>query len=59
MLGAVLKVVGRGARRVATDKLLNRKKNVKNRRAKAQEAMGGGEEQGDQLMIRPLSLIHI
>jgi len=53
MLGAVLKVVGRGARRVATDKLLNRKKNVKNRRAKAQEAMGGGEEQGDQLMIRP------
>ena len=43
MLGAVLKVVGRGARRVATDKLLNRKKNVKNRRAKAQEAMGGGK----------------
>ena len=56
-LGAVLKGVakgvGRGARRVATDKLLNRKKNVKNRRAKAQEAMGGGEEQGGQLMIRP------
>ena len=56
-LGAVLKGVakgvGRGARRVATDKLLNRKKNVKNRRAKAQESMGGGEEKGGQLMIRP------
>jgi len=56
-LGAVLKGVakgvGRGARRVATDKLLNRKKNVKNRRAKAQEAMGGGEEQGGALAIRP------
>ena len=57
MLGAVLKGVargvGRGARRVATDKLLNRKKNVKNRRAKAQETMGGGEEQGGALAIRP------
>ena len=56
-LGAVLKGVakgvGRGARRVATDKLLNRKKNVKNRRAKAQETMGGGEEQGGALAIRP------
>ena len=56
-LGAVLKGVakgaGRGARKIATDKLLNRKKNIKNRRAKAQEAMGGGEEQGGQLMIRP------
>ena len=41
------------AKKIATDKLLNRKKNVKNRRAKAQEAMGGGEEQGGQLMIRP------
>ena len=53
VLKGVAKGVGRGARRVATDKLLNRKKNVKNRRAKAQEAMGGGEEQGGQLMIRP------
>ena len=53
VLKGVVKGVGRGARRVATDKLLNRKKNVKNRRAKAQEAMGGGEEQGGQLMIRP------
>ena len=55
--GAVLKGVakgaGRGARKIATDKLLNRKKNVKNRRAKAQESMGGGEEKGGQLMIRP------
>ena len=53
VLKGVAKGVGRGARKVATDKLLNRKKNVKNRRAKAQEAMGGGEEQGGQLMIRP------
>ena len=53
VLKGVAKGVGRGARRVATDKLLNRKKKVKNRRAKAQEAMGGGEEQGGQLMIRP------
>ena len=48
VLKGVAKGVGRGARKVATDKLLNRKKNVKNRRAKAQEAMGGGEEQGGQ-----------
>ena len=53
VLKGVAKGVGRGARRVATDKLLNRKKKVKNRRAKAQEAMGGGEEQGGALAIRP------
>ena len=53
VLKGVAKGVGRGARKVATDKLLNRKKNVKNRRAKAQEAMGGGEEQGGALAIRP------
>jgi len=54
VLKGVAKGVGRGARKVAKDKLLNRKKKVKNRRAKAQEAMGGGgEEQGGQLMIRP------
>jgi hypothetical protein len=44
------------AKEIATDKLLNRKKNVKKRRGKAQEAMGGGEEQQDKrgaLAIRP------
>ena len=51
---AIGKVVARGARRVATDKLLNRKKNVKKRGGKAQAAMQeGGEEKGGQLMIRP------
>ena len=56
VLKGVAKGVGRGARKVATDKLLNRKKNVKNRRAKAQDAMGGGEDQQDKggaLAIRP------
>tara|TARA_B100001250_G_scaffold207312_2_gene177988 strand:- start:3927 stop:5921 length:1995 start_codon:yes stop_codon:yes gene_type:complete len=53
VLKGVAKGVGKGARKVATDKLLNRKKNVKNRRAKAQEAMGGGEERGGALAIRP------
>ena len=55
--GAVLKGVGKvasgGAKKIAKDKLLNRKKNVKNRRAKAQESMGGGEEKGGALAIRP------
>ena len=55
--GAVLKGVGKvasgGAKKIAKDKLLNRKKNVKNRRAKAQAAMGGGEEKGGALAIRP------
>ena len=58
--GAVLKGVGKaaagGAKKIAKDKLLNRKKNVKNRRAKAQEAMGGGggeQERGGPLAIRP------
>ncbi len=42
------------AKQVAADKLLNRKKNVKKRRGKAQAAMQeGGEEKGGQLMIRP------
>ena len=35
------------AKKIAADKLLNRKKNVKNRRAKAHTAMQeGGEEKG-------------
>ena len=45
-----------GAKKIAANKLLNRKKNVKNRRAKAQDAMGGGGDQQDQggaLAIRP------
>jgi len=50
---AALGAVKGGAKKIAADKLLNRKKNVKNRRAKAQEAMGGGEDQGGSLAIRP------
>ena len=42
------------AKQVAADKLLNRKKNVKKRRGKAQAAMQeGGEEKGGALAIRP------
>jgi len=53
---AALGAVKGGAKKIAADKLLNRKKNVKNRRAKAQEAMGGGgeeQERGGPLAIRP------
>ena len=50
---AALGAVKGKAKQIAADKLLNRKKNVKNRRAKAQEAMGGGEDQGGSLAIRP------
>ena len=53
---AALGAVKGKAKQIAADKLLNRKKNVKNRRAKAQEAMGGGEDQQDKggaLAIRP------
>ena len=44
-----------GAKQIATDKLLNRKKRKGKRRAKAQQIMGGGEEQeqGGALAIRP------
>ena len=53
---AALGAVKGKAKQIAADKLLNRKKNVKNRRAKAQDAMGGGEDQQDKggaLAIRP------
>jgi len=60
MLGAVLKgtanAIGGGARRIATDKLMNRKKNTDARRAAAQKMMGGeegGEEKGGAIVVRP------
>ena len=45
---AALGAVKGKAKKIAADKLLNRKKNVKNRRAKAQEAMGGCDDQQDK-----------
>ena len=59
MLGAVLKgtanVIGGGARRIATDKLLNRRKKTDARRAAAQNAMG--EEQGADVKGGSLAVI--
>ena len=60
MLGAVLKgtvkAIGGGARRIATDKLLNRKKKTDARRVAAQNAMGqeqGAEVKGGALAVIP------
>ena len=52
---AALGAVKGGAKKIAADRLLNRKKNVKNRREKVQESMGGGGEpgKGGALAIRP------
>ena len=66
MLGAVLKgtanAIGGGARRIATDKLMNRKKNTDARRAAAQKMMGGeegGEEKGGAIVVKPkAALVH-
>ena len=59
MLGAVLKgtanAIGGGARRIATDKLLNRKKKTDARRAAAQNVMG--EEQGADVKGGALAVI--
>jgi len=59
MLGAVLKgtanVIGGGARRIATNKLLNRKKKTDARRAAAQNVMG--EEQGAEVKGGSLAVI--
>ena len=56
-LGLALKTVGGalkgGAKKIATDKLLNRKKKTDARRQKAQQVMGGGEESGGALAITP------
>ena len=59
MLGAVLKgtanAIGGGARRIATNKLLNRKKKTDARRAAAQNVMG--EEQGADVKGGALAVI--
>ena len=52
------------AKKIATDKLLNRKKTTDARRASAKKVMGGGEEEGGAIVKAkmapmPLSLIHI
>ena len=63
MLGRVLKgtanAIGGGARRIATNKLMNRKKKTDARRASAQKMMGsgngGGEQKGGELAVIPKS----
>jgi len=60
LLGTLGKValgaVKGGAKKIATDKLMNRKKKTDARRAAAQKVMGGeegGEEKGGAIVVRP------
>ena len=46
-----------GAKKIATDKLLNRKKTTDARRAKAQEVMGVGPEKGGAMVKTPSSAL--
>ena len=53
---AAVGAVKGGAKKIATDKLLNRKKKTDARRAAAQKMMGGeegGEEKGGSIVVRP------
>ena len=53
---AAVGAVKGGAKKIATDKLMNRKKKTDARRAAAQKMMGGeegGEEKGGSLVVRP------
>ena len=53
---AAVGAVKGGAKKIATDKLLNRKKKTDARRAAAQKMMGGeegGEEKGGAIVVRP------
>ena len=53
---AAVGAVKGGAKKIATDKLMNRKKKTDARRAAAQKMMGGeegGEEKGGALVVRP------
>ena len=59
---AAVGAVKGGAKQIATDKLMNRKKKTDARRASAQKMMGGEESaevKGGALAVIPLSLIHI
>ena len=48
-----------GAKKIAADKLLNRKKKTDARRAAAQKMMGGGEENESPTIVKPTSaLVH-
>ena len=56
---AALGAVKGKAKKIATDKLLNRKKTTDTRRASAQKVMGGGEEGGGAIVkaqIAPMPL---
>ena len=59
---AAVGAVKGGAKKIATDKLLNRKKKTDARRAAAQKMMGGeegGEEKGGAIVVRPkAALVH-
>ncbi len=61
-LAAAGKMALGGAKKIATDKLLNRKKKTDARRAAAQKMMGGeegGEEKGGAIVVRPkAALVH-
>ena len=46
-----------GAKKIATDKLLNRKKKTDARREKAQEVMGVGPEKGGAMVKAPSSAL--
>ena len=53
---AAVGAVNGGAKKIATDKLMNRKKKTDARRAAAQKMMGGeegGEEKGGAIVVRP------
>ena len=59
---AAVGAVKGGAKKIATDKLLNRKKKTDARRAAAQKMMGGeegGEEKGGAIVVKPkAALVH-
>ena len=54
---AAVGAVKGGAKKIATDKLLNRKKKTDARRAAAQKMMGGGEENESPTIVKPTSAL--
>ena len=54
---AAVGAVKGGAKKIATDKLMNRKKKTDARRASAQKMMGGGEENESPTIVKPTSAL--
>ena len=54
---AAVGAVKGGAKKIATDKLMNRKKKTDARRASAQKMMGGGEENEAPTIVKPTSAL--